>query len=349
MRTDMDQFETWIQERSAEEKFFSGTFWFVFSNLGDADLCRVLALQRQIAPGIPLADSATTIAVRKRTGNLLQATFWHLPVCKQNLHIFLSLEKPSHALRPIYKMLARAKGKAHLFPIGHPLVKACVRVVSNRLFQETYIVRGVSYPSRPNEGGADINLKPGNASVFFQRLEDEKRILKTTRMCAPIADGLFCEFTVSRIGYLSFHKGKFAPLMKLMLDRLAPAMVESVRPFERAKDQFVSFRFSEPLFADRTSYRIVLDALSRLPRTSVALLHTNPYFHATLTNYEDGGEFDIFITGHSAIHVQGRGEASAASFLRLQDGLTELFRDAIVTLEERPALYRLRDLLEGRI
>ncbi len=349
MRISSDQFETWVQEKSAEEKFFSGTFWFIFSNLADADLSRVLALQRQVAPGLPLADSAATVALRKRTGKLLQATFWHLPVCKQNLHMFFSLEKPSHAIRPMYKLLAKAKGKAHLFPIGHPLVKACVRLVSNRYFEETYILRGVSYPSRPNEGGADINLKPGNASVFFQRLEDEKRVLKTARMRAPVAESTFCEFTVGRMGYLSFHKGKFVPLMKLMLDRLAPAMVESVKPFERAKGQFVSFRFSEPFFADRTSYKIVLEALSRLPRTSVALLHSNPYFHATLTNYEDGGEFDIFITDHSAIHVQGRGEASPASFLRLQDGLTELFREATVTLEERPALYRLRDLLEGRL
>ena len=65
-------------------------------------------------------------------------------------------------------------------------------------------------------------------------------------------------------------------------------MVESAKPFERAQGRFVSFRFSEPFFADRASYRTVLTALSRLPRSSVAVLHANPYFYATVTNYEDG-------------------------------------------------------------
>jgi hypothetical protein len=125
-------------------------------------------------------------------------------------------------------------------------------------------------------------------------------------------------------------------------------LADSVRPFEQAKGHYVEFRFSEPLFLERTNYNIVVDALSRLPRTSVALLHTNPYFHAALTNYEDGGEFDIFITGHSSIHVRGDGEVSPASFLRIQNGLTEQFRDARVSLEH-PGQHTLKDLIEGRV
>jgi hypothetical protein len=259
------------------------------------------------------------------------------------------LAKPSQAIRAIYQLLAKTGGKAHLFPMGHPLIKECARVSSGRAFDETYIVRGVSYPTRPYGGGADINLKPGNAEAFFRRLEDDKRVIKTVRMRAPVAQGEHCEFTVSRVGYISFHKGPFAPLLKLMVEKLAPKMVASAKPFERAKGQFVSFRFSEPFFANRASYADVLDALSRLPRTSVALLHVNPYFYATVTNYEDGGEFDVFITGHSAIEVQGRGEVSPASFLRLQDGLTESFRDATVTVEDGQTQFHMRDLLEGHI
>jgi len=347
--TDLDQFQSWIQRKATEQRFFAGTFWFVFSTLGDADLRRVLGSQTPLSGEIPLADWAATVSVRKRTGSSLQATFWHLPVCKDGIHVFFSLEKPSQAIRPIYRLLAKAGGKAHLFPIGHPLIKACVRVISSRSFEETYIVRGVSYPSRPYEGGADINLRPGNAAIFFHKLEDDKRVLKTARMRAPVDERALCEFTVSRVGCISFHKGAFAPLMTLMVGRLAGAMLASVKPFERAKGQFVSFNFSEPFFADRASYGNVLNALSRLPRTSVALLHVNPYFYATVTNYEDGGEFDVFITGHSAIEVQARGEASPASFLRLQDGLTELFRDTTVVIQDKPTQYHLRDLLEGRV
>jgi len=345
----IEQFQSWLEDQSSQERFFAGTFWFVFSTLADVELRRTLGLSPQPQAAMPLADSEITIEVRKRTGKLLKATFWYLPVAGQKLHIFFSLEKPSKVLRPMYKLLAKAKGKAHLFPIGQPLVRTCVRLVKRCSFEQTYVVRGVSYPSRPNEGGADISLRPGNATAFFQRLDDERRVLKTARLRAPVGDDLFSEFTVSRVGYFSFHRGAFAPLMKLILETLAPAMVASVKPFEKTMGRFVSFRFSEPFFTDRGNYHKVLEALSRLPRTSVALLHTNPYFHATLTNYEDGGEFDVFITGHSAIHVQGRGEASPASFLRLQDGFTELFRDATIALEEKPSKQALRNLLDGQV
>ncbi|OFV99658.1 MAG: hypothetical protein A3H28_14660 [Acidobacteria bacterium RIFCSPLOWO2_02_FULL_61_28] len=177
MRANLDQFQAWIDEKSREETYFSGTFWVVFSMLGDHDLGRALELQAQTMPGIPLADSVATISVRPRKGRAVQATFWHLPISDGNLHFLFSLDKPSKAIRSMYKLLARAKGKAQLFPIGHSLVKTTVRLNPNRSFEETHILRGVSYPSKPNEGGADINLRPGNASAFFERLEDEKRVL----------------------------------------------------------------------------------------------------------------------------------------------------------------------------
>jgi hypothetical protein len=345
----LEQFRAWIERKAVRERYFSGTFWFIFSNLGDADFATALRLEKNHTTLVPLADAASTVSVRKRNGASLQATFWHIPIEKQALHILFSLNKIADAVRPMYKLLANSRGKAHLFPIGQPLARICARLEGGSSAQDTKILRGVSYPSRPHEGGAEIKLKPGNASDFFRKLEEEGRILKTSRMRAPVSQDEWCEFTVSRLGFISFHGGSFEPLFKMMNEKLIPKMSESVRPFERAGKRFVNFRFTEPFFTNRDSYSVVLSALSRLPRTSIAVLHANPYFHATLTNYEDGSEFDIFITGHSEIQVQGRGETSPASFLRVQNGLTELFRDAVVSLEKEPAKYSVQDLMEGRI
>jgi hypothetical protein len=295
-----------------------------------------------------MADSAATVSVKNRAEHVTNTTFWGLPIARANVHILFSLDKPGDSLQTIYRLLARANGQVHLFPLGHPLVRLCARLVSDFKFDDTYVLRAVSYPSRPNEGGADINLRAGSASVFFAKLEEEKRVLKSVRFRAPTSESTSCEFTVGRVGYLSFHRGDAGPLLALIADKLAGALSDSVKPFEQARGRFVEFKFSEPLFVDRTNYHAVVEALSSLPRTSVALLHTNPYFHATLTNYEDGGQFDIFITGHSTIYVQGRAGSSPAAFLRIQDGLTESFRDAKVELE-KPTHHSLRELLEGRV
>jgi hypothetical protein len=345
----LEQFRSWVEKKANEEKPFTGTFWFLFSTLSESDFNSALAFQPAKQSVVPIADYSRTVVVRKRTGTVLEATFHHLPVHHETVRILFSLEKPAQALRPMYHLLARTRGAASLFPFSHPVMKECCRLNPKFSLEDTRVVRGVSYPSRPNDGGADINLQPGNAATFFARVEDEKRVLKTATFLVPTtADNIYCEFKIGRPGYLNYRSGPFDPLFELISDRLPKRLATSARPFERAKGHYVEFRFPEPLFVGPANYHVVMDALSRLPRTSVALLHTNPYFHAALTNYEDGGEFDIFITGHSTIHVRGQGDVSPASFLRIQNGLTEQFSDAQISLEQ-PAEHSFKDLIEGRV
>lgn len=346
--TSLDDFRRWLEELAERESFFSGTFWFLFSSLAEPQFYQALGLEPVSASPIPSANRASMSTVYLRTGNSLRATFAELPIRRDGAHVLFSLEKPAEALRPMYRLLARTRGKVHLFPLGAPLMQACARLVNDFSLQETHVLRGVSYPTRPSDGGADINLRPGAASVFFAKLREERRVLKTVRLEAPIAKDSFCEFTIGRPGYITYHRGKSGPLLGLIAGDLVKRLSASVRPFEATSGRFVDFRFEEPLFVDRANYNAVIEALSHLPRTSLALLHTNPYFHAALTNYEDGSEFDVFITGHSTISIRGRREASPASFLRIQNGLTEQFRDASIAIE-KPPQFTMQDLLEGRV
>jgi hypothetical protein len=346
--TTLDEFRVWLEEVSEREAFFSGTFWFLFSKLPEFEFHQALDLEAVAVSPIPCVARTTNSTVYLRTGNSVRATFSELPLGRDNLHVLFSLEKPAQALRPMYRLLARTRGRVHLFPLGTPIVQSCTRLAPQFSIDETHVLRGVSYPTRPSYGGADINLKPGTAPLFFSKLREERRVLKTARLKAPTGKGSFCEFTVGRAGYITYHKGKLGPLLELIAGDLSKKFSESVRPFERTGGRFVEFRFEEPLFVDRANYAVVVDALSQLPRTSLALLHTNPYFHAALTNYEDGSEFDVFITGHSTISIQGRKEASPASFLRIQNGLSEQFRDASVSLEKQTQ-FDMKDLLDGRV
>src|SRR5882762_7355303 len=107
----LNQFRAWIEEKAVKERYFSGTFWFVFSTLGDADFAHALRLDKSHAPLVPSADAASTVAVRKRNGASLQATFWHIPIENQALHILFSLNRIADAVRPMYKLLANSRGK----------------------------------------------------------------------------------------------------------------------------------------------------------------------------------------------------------------------------------------------
>jgi len=349
MNGSLKEFEVWIEQKAVEDPHFSGTFWFVLSPLSEDRFAGSLGQPPVDPQTVPLADFATDVVIKNRRDGMQQTTFWHLPFrAADGPHLLFSLERPSRALRFMYRLLARARGRAHLFPIGHSLVRSCVRLDDRYEFSQTRVLRGVPYPSQPSEGGAEIKLNPGDAGFFFERLDEDRRVLKVARMRARIGEEGSCEFTVSRIGYVSYHKGQFAALLKLILGRLSQEMTASVRPFEEARGRFVALRFPEPVFAERASYAGVFGALSRLPHATLAVLHANPYFHATLTNYEDGGEFDVFVTDLSTVRIQGREGASPASFLRLHNSLAEVFREPTVKIEEAPD-FRLKDLLEGRV
>jgi hypothetical protein len=239
----LDDFRVWLEELSQEESFFSGTFWFLFSKLGEQAFYEALDLGVVSASPIPSVRRTATSTVYLRTGKSVRAAFSELPIHRENVRVLFSLEKATDALRPMYRLLARTRGKVHLFPLGAPLMQACARLVSGPSLGEAHVLRGVSYPTRPSYGGADINLRPGTASVFFAKLREERRVLKTVRLKAPTGKGSFCEFTIGRPGYITYHRGLSAPLLDLITGDLMRKLSSSVRPFEETGGRFVGFRF----------------------------------------------------------------------------------------------------------
>src|SRR5882724_3794406 len=120
--TVLEQFRSWIEKQATEKNYFSGTFWFLFSSLHDADFARILDFRQASPPLIPTADQNRTVLIQKRTGTVVQATFWRLPIRHENVHILFSLDNPTQALRPMYHLLSRTRGKVNLLPLGYPVV-----------------------------------------------------------------------------------------------------------------------------------------------------------------------------------------------------------------------------------
>ena len=267
-----------------------------------------------------------------------------MPISTGSVKFVLSLGKVRETARLTYRLLSRFQGKAQLYPIGHELIRASVRVSNNFRFDDTKIVRGVSYPNPPNEGGAEIDISPGKARDFFERVEQGHRLLKLVRIRAPYAEYSFCEYTVNRIGCLSFHEGSPEVFLTMLTEQLAPRILEAAKPYHRTTGQFVTYKFPTPIFNSPDSYGYVVDALKRLPHSAVAVLHANPYFHAMLTNYEDGRQFDVYITDPSTIFVEGHGDIQPASFVRLQNSIALVFQDASIAVE-RPRKASLKELL----
>jgi len=333
----------WIATQCQRDAYFSANFWLIWSDLDENAFTSAGRFSQNSASLGPLEKGAH-VSVHKRSGREISSWFWFLPISTGSVKFVLSLGNARETTRLTYRLLSRFQGKAQLYPIGHELIRAAVRVSNKFRFEDTEILRGVSYPNPPNEGGAEIDITPGNAREFFDRVNQGRRLLKHVRVRAPYADNSFCEYTVNRIGCVSFHEGSPEVFLAMLTEHIAPRIIEAARPYQKTAGQFVTYKFPTPIFTSPDSYGYVVDALKRLPHSAVAVLHANPYFHAMLTNYEDGRQFDVFITDPSTIFVEGHGDIQPASFVRLQNSISLVFQDASIAVE-RPRKTSLKDLL----
>jgi hypothetical protein len=333
----------WIAAHRKGNPYFSANFWIIWSDLDEDAFTSTGRFSQNSATLGPLEKGAH-VSIHKRSGREISTWFWFLPISTGSVKFVLSVGKARETTRLTYRLLSRFQGKAQLYPIGHELIRAAVRLSNNFRFEDTEILRGVSYPNPPNEGGAEIDISPGNAKDFFDRVNEGHRLLKLARIRAPYAENSFCEYTVHRIGCLSFHEGAPEVFLAMLTEHLAPRIVEAAKPYQKTTGQFVTYKFPTPIFSSPDSYGYVVDALKRLPHSAVAVLHANPYFHALLTNYEDGRQFDVYITDPSTIFVEGHGDIQPASFVRVQNSIALVFQDASIAVE-RPRKASLKDFL----
>jgi hypothetical protein len=333
----------WIAAQGKGNPYFSANFWIIWSDLDENRFTALGRFSQNTASLGPLEKGAH-VSFYKRSGREISTWFWFLPISTGSVKFVLSLGKARETTRLTYRLLSRFQGKAQLYPVGHDLIRAAVRLSNDFRFEDTEILRGVSYPNPPNEGGAEIDISPGNARDFFDRVNEGHRLLKLVRIRAPYAEHSCCEYTVHRIGCLSFHEGAPEVFLAMLAEHLAPRIVEAAKPYQKTTGQFVTYKFPTPIFSSSESYSYVVDALKRLPHSAVAVLHANPYFHALLTNYEDGGQFDVYITDPSTIFIEGHGDIQPTSFVRVQNSIALVFQDASIAVES-PRKPSLKDFL----
>ncbi len=79
----------------------------------------------------------------------------------------------------------------------------------------------------------------------------------------------------------------------------------------------------EPLLRTPEDTGIVIDILREEPHLAVAVIHRNPYLHLAVSDYDDGSNFDVFVTDPSEVVVHPGFTASVGSLNRVLQRLSE--------------------------
>jgi hypothetical protein len=156
---------------------------------------------------------------------------------------------------------------------------------------------------------------------------------------------------VRRLAGATFYAGDFQLFQELVLDRLIEAVAARgqllsgrARVVGEPTPPPVEVRIGAQLFDLPDASAEFLKQLSSYANADTAVLHRNPYWHAVVTDYLDGSNFDVVVTENDVVTIHPGFAASMGAMVRLTTFLSEEFEaDAVgVRSDREPA--RLEDL-----
>jgi hypothetical protein len=217
------------------------------------------------------------------------------------------------------------------------------------------------------EGGDQCHVFVNKAVAYSHRREGQISFIKKPYFevfNAAENEGNFIDkvdFTVSgayslhaflaRNGVAKFISGDFQVFFQGILSSIIKTAVGKHHAFaqsSRKPGQLavspIDIEFGQVVFQNRQDNVVFLSALDRMSRSAIAVLHENPYVHASLIDFFDGSAFDIFATIPNAVTIIPQVGASAFSLNRLCNHIFETFREGRLTIPEA-RLWTLQDVL----
>jgi hypothetical protein len=101
------------------------------------------------------------------------------------------------------------------------------------------------------------------------------------------------------------------------------------RNYEPAKPLEIGFR--RPLFTENETLRQFVELLMDYPRATKALLHANPYVHASVADFEDGSSFEVWVLNPKRILLMPRSRTSIAALSRFTEYVFSEFEEGDVS------------------
>jgi hypothetical protein len=136
----------------------------------------------------------------------------------------------------------------------------------------------------------------------------------------------------------TYYSGEFSLFEKVVVAGLVRAAAERrdlLRDRERRRNaptpRPLAVRTRGDTFGAAEAIFELLDVLERQPDTGVAVFHRNPYLHATITDYSDGSNFDLFVNHSDEVVVIPGYKASLGALARVTDVVGERFAAVEVT------------------
>jgi hypothetical protein len=180
----------------------------------------------------------------------------------------------------------------------------------------------------------EINYHPEDQVEYyrvFNEATDENKYVDKIELSLEQSSRSF-SFFVSRDGESRFIGGDIALYVDTLLPGIAGQLSDKDTLFKNRERQYGS-RDTDPLEIQYEEGSIqgveenkrLVKALRGLSRSSITVYHDNPYLHASLLDYDDGTNVDVYLTSDHSISIVPGFNASRKSLSRICDQINKGF------------------------
>jgi hypothetical protein len=139
-------------------------------------------------------------------------------------------------------------------------------------------------------------------------------------------------FAFNNNGLLSLREGAIHFFFEHLVGEVARIgnaknSIFSNRERKRLQLHPLELSFEDGILSDKAANFALIDSLSSISKSAIAVFHANPYIHVLYTDFRDGSSFNVYSTSDSTLMVVPSTRASVSALMKLYRGISERFAD----------------------
>jgi len=123
------------------------------------------------------------------------------------------------------------------------------------------------------------------------------------------------------IFYDFYHKEILSSLLSVLIDysanRFQLLSNRGIRERNYKPGYPLEIFYKDEIFSDLAEIRRFGEVINKYPKSTKAIFHSNPYYHASIADFLDGSSFEVWIVSPSRTIIVPQARSSAQAFERL--------------------------------
>lgn len=209
--------------------------------------------------------------------------------------------------------------------------------LSDEINGNFYVTKGVT-----KSPGGDTEVKYFDNSRYFDLFNIEEvsqqnyyvdKIEFELRQSRHEFRGQLSRKGISRYvsGNESIYFNKILPSLATLISTKGDLFNDKAREYGSREAETIEITYEEGAIKGRKENVRLINALEGLKRSSITVYHTNPYMHASILDYEDGTNADVFLTSDRRVSIVPGFNASRKSLSRICDRINQGFLEGTVS------------------